>query len=177
MATRKVQTKTENKPARKGGLDVGGAMKRKMGPLPMWAWVGLGVGGLLIISNMKGGKSTPTDTTPTADTGETPTVVVVPGASTGSSATATATANSPAAPKPKPAPKPSGGKGRKYTTITVSRWNPHHPVWSSTLSGIAQHYHVAGGYKELARLNHIKNPNVIRPGQKIKVPVSRKTKK
>ncbi|MDI6617908.1 MAG: LysM peptidoglycan-binding domain-containing protein [Clostridiales bacterium] len=38
-----------------------------------------------------------------------------------------------------------------------------------TLSGIAAKYHVNGGYKELARINQIPDPNKIYTGQKIKI--------
>jgi len=67
------------------------------------------------------------------------------------------------APKPKPKPKP------KTTTVTVAKWTPTHTPWNSTLSGIAAHYHTT--VAALLRLNPgIKNPNLIRPGQKITVP-------
>lgn len=67
-----------------------------------------------------------------------------------------------------------GGGGKpKYTEVTVVKWTTKPGVpWNSTLSTIADHYHVKGGYQELAKLNHISNPNLIYPGQKIKVPVS-----
>lgn len=66
-----------------------------------------------------------------------------------------------------------GGTGKgKTTTVTVVAWNARNPAWNSTLSGIADHYHVSGGASELARLNGISNPDLIKPGQRIKVPVS-----
>jgi hypothetical protein len=73
--------------------------------------------------------------------------------------------------------KASGGGGKppggtKYDYVTVVKWTKTNPAWNSTLSGIAQHYHVKGGYQELAKLNGIHDPNLIHPGQKIKVPVS-----
>lgn len=79
----------------------------------------------------------------------------------------------PPAPKPPvtkkkaPAPKP---KPQQYATVTVAKWTSSNTPWNSTLSGIADHYHVSGGYQALAKLNGIKNPNLIYPGQKIKVP-------
>lgn len=66
---------------------------------------------------------------------------------------------------------PSGG-GQKYTEVTVVKWTAKNTPWNSTLSGIADHYHVNGGYQALAKLNGISNPNLIHPGQQIKVPVS-----
>lgn len=57
-------------------------------------------------------------------------------------------------PKPKPAPKPS------FTTYTVRK--------GDTLWEIAQKYKTT--VNELVRLNKIKNPNLIFPGQKLKIP-------
>lgn len=65
-----------------------------------------------------------------------------------------------------------GGTTQKFTTVTVAAWRASNPPWNSTLSGIADHYHVSGGATELAKLNHITNPNDIHVGQQIKVPVS-----
>lgn len=75
--------------------------------------------------------------------------------------------------KPK-APKPGA---QQYTTVTVAKWSAKNTPWNSTLSGIAEHYSVQGGYEALAKLNGIKNANLIYPGQKIKVPVSTSKKK
>jgi hypothetical protein len=75
---------------------------------------------------------------------------------------------------PKPAPKSTtpASKSQKYTTVTVAKWTATNAPWNSTLSGIASHYNVKGGYQALAKLNGIKDANLIQPGQKIKVPVS-----
>jgi len=44
----------------------------------------------------------------------------------------------------------------------------YHVVKSGeTLSGIAEHFHVAGGWRQLQQWNHIKNPSLIVPGQKV----------
>lgn len=58
------------------------------------------------------------------------------------------------------APKPSGAPSVAGGTYTV--------VKGDTLSGIAQRY--ATSWQTLAALNGISNPNVIYPGQKIKLP-------
>lgn len=74
---------------------------------------------------------------------------------------------------PTTTPKPvTPGSTQKYTTVTVGKFTEPNPPWDSTLSGIAAHYHVAGGYQTLAKLNGISNPNLIHEGQKIKVPIS-----
>lgn len=80
----------------------------------------------------------------------------------------------PSKPAPKPPPKSTTppSKGQKYATVTVTKWTASNTPWNSTLSGIAEHYGVKGGYAALAKLNGISNPNLIYPGQKIKVPVS-----
>lgn len=65
-----------------------------------------------------------------------------------------------------------GHPGQHYAEVTVARWTPKNPPWNSTLSGIADHYHVHGGVAELAKINHISDPNKIKQGQRIKVPVS-----
>lgn len=61
--------------------------------------------------------------------------------------------------KPKPSPKPEH-KGDIYITHTV--------VQGETLSDIANKYGTT--YQELAKYNGIANPNLIRVGQKIKIP-------
>lgn len=59
-----------------------------------------------------------------------------------------------------------------YTEVTVVKWTAKNPPWNSTLSGIADHYHVKGGYQALAKLNGIADPSHLTVGQKIKVPTS-----
>jgi|SRR5271165_260712 len=72
-----------------------------------------------------------------------------------------------------PPPKtPTPSKNAKTTTVTVAKWTATNTPWNSTLSGIANHYKVPGGYPALAKLNHISNPNLIYPGQKIVVPLN-----
>jgi hypothetical protein len=58
----------------------------------------------------------------------------------------------------------------RYRTVPVAQWNPTGAPWNSTLSGIAGHYEVVGGYQTLARINHISSPFLVRPGELIKVP-------
>jgi nucleoid-associated protein YgaU len=69
---------------------------------------------------------------------------------------------------------PPAKKGQDFTTVTVVPWTATNTPWDSTLSGIASHYDVAGGYEALAKLNSISNPNLIYPGQKIRVPIKAK---
>ena len=62
------------------------------------------------------------------------------------------------------------GPPGRYLKVPVAPWNPTDAPWNSTLSGIATHYHVIGGYQTLARINHIANPFLLHTGQLIKVP-------
>lgn len=68
----------------------------------------------------------------------------------------------PPAPKPKPpAPKPSA------LFATITKWGGSGPKWTQSLSGVASHYHTSVG--SLLKLNpSIKNPNLVRTGQKIR---------
>lgn len=72
--------------------------------------------------------------------------------------------------QPKPAGPPRPVKKPQYKIVTVARWTEHNAPWNSTLWGIAQHEGVKGGWQELAKLNGIRNPRLIRAGQKIRVP-------
>lgn len=53
-------------------------------------------------------------------------------------------------------PKPPVINGRKYEVVA-----------GDTLSSIAARFHVAGGWQQLARLNRISNPDLVRAGQVI----------
>lgn len=63
---------------------------------------------------------------------------------------------------------PTGAGGSP--SASANSFGPGTAAWNSTLWGIAQHYNVKGGAAALAKLNNISNPNLIYPGQKIKVP-------
>ena len=58
----------------------------------------------------------------------------------------------------------------RYRAVPVAPWNPTKAPWNSTLSGVADHNHVVGGYETLARINDISNPFLVKPGELIKVP-------
>jgi len=83
---------------------------------------------------------------------------------------AKATPGTKPAPAPVPAPKPAPAPKqptRAPEYVTVTRWTAHDAAWNSTLSGIAKHYGTTVG--SLARLNSIRNPNLIHVGQRIRV--------
>jgi LysM repeat protein len=104
----------------------------------------------------------PSQPSPTGAAAAPPAAAAAPPAST--------TAPPAAAPAPPAAAAPAKPAAPKYTTVTVAKWTATDAPWNSTLSGIAAHYHVTGGYQALAKLNGIKNPNLIYPGQTIRVP-------
>lgn len=67
---------------------------------------------------------------------------------------------------PKTPPKPTPPKvlpKRRY--VVVVKFTTKNPPWNSTLSGIAGRSHRS--VSQLASWNHITNPNVIHPGQRI----------
>jgi LysM repeat protein len=191
MATKKettTNTRTAPKEPKGSGLDIGGFLTRKgIGGLPGWALAGLGVAAVFVVMSIRNGSGSGSGSTSQNQNqdpnSQAPPVVVItnpgqPGQTGPTGSTGATGATGPAGPKGStgatgktttPAPKP-----RAYQTVTVSRWKANDTPWNSTLSGIAQHFHVAGGYQELAKLNNIKNPNDLKVGQKIKVPVNRK---
>lgn len=63
-----------------------------------------------------------------------------------------------------PAPAPAPSKPGTPDVYVVQS--------GDTLSGIASKFNIAGGYVALAKLNGIANPNLIQPGQKIKLKVA-----
>lgn len=61
---------------------------------------------------------------------------------------------------------------QKYQTVTVERWPGNSSGglagWDTTLWGIANHFGTT--VDQLAQLNNISNPNLIYPGEQIRVP-------
>lgn len=187
-------------PAGAGGSN---AFTRKLGPLPVWGWMGIGLAIALVYYFWKQNKKTAATASPTSTPDQTTAAsqipqfinevneatpitenisnsnsntqtVSTPPASTGGS---TGTGGGGGHPPPKPNPKyitvtvgkfPSGSGGSP--SAQQNSFGPGTAAWNSTLWGIATHYNVKGGYQTLAQLNHIANPNLIYPGQKILVP-------
>lgn len=172
----------------------GNILTQRLGPLATWVWLLIAtvvIGALVLVMKKKSAKTaTPAaQAQPGEVTGaqNVPDIVLQNYVQQQQQQTQTATQTEtapPGTPAPPPSPKPKPKPGpkppppmplpnpvRKYTTVTVSRYRGKNTPWNGTLSGIAAHYHVKGGYQELAKLNGIKNPNLIHPGQKIKVPV------
>lgn len=182
------------------GGGFGGALHQKLGPFPTWIYllvITIGLFAYYLVSKHKAGNGSSGATSGQAQPGEVTgdqnvpdyvfqntTNVVEPPESNTISITnpPVSPPSAPSTPKPPTAPTPTPkppaktttppSKAQKYTTVTVVKWTAQHTPWNSTLSGIADHYGVKGGYQTLAKLNGIKNPNLIYPGQKIKVPVS-----
>lgn len=186
-------------PRQEGGG--GNVLQQRIGPLATWVWLLIGtvlVLGYAYYRNRKAaasttGQATAGQTVPTQSvpdiiiqnqegpgSGETPPPppgAVPPGPPAPTPPPPTTGGGStkpPAKPPAKPPTKPSakGPAQPQYKIITVARWTPTNTPWNSTLWGIATHEGVKGGYQALAKLNGIKDANLIRPGQKIRVPVS-----
>lgn len=175
--------------------DVGGGnvLTQRIGPLATWVWLLIATIAVLVFVFLRKGKSTAT-TTGQATAGQStaaqnvPDIIIqnnepaepaepIPPGAVPPSAPAPPTTTPPVKtkgpsgpPVTRPPVPPKKQPAPQYTTVTVARWTDKNTPWNSTLSGIAEHYHVKGGYQALAKLNGIKNANLITPGQKIKVP-------
>lgn len=184
-----------------------GFLTDKLGPLPMWTYIGGAVAALLLYDAHKNKSATTTttgiNTTIDPATGQpygvgvdpttgmpTPNVTLIqegfPSYSNGTNGPATSVIPTPPVVPPvitkkppvvvkkppviakKPAPRPVPHAAPRI--VTVGTWNASNP-WNTTLSGIAQHYYGnASEYMKIATANHITNPNLIYPGQRLVIP-------
>jgi hypothetical protein len=147
----------------------GSLLTRKWGPLPVWAWGGIGVGLAIIYRAYAGSKDAAQQETSTTDFGGTTTPPTVyqdyititnpiitnpdepPGQGRGeppqtTTPPATPTPSTPRPGKPPirfPGPTPTHG-GQKGTGrwVTVAKWTAKNAPWNSTISGIAAHYNI-----------------------------------
>lgn len=163
-------------PPQEGG---GNVLQQRIGPFATWVWLLIATIGVLGYAFL-GGRKKQANAQATAGQAvgaqQVPDIIIQnqegpeqqPPAPPASAVPPTQPAPTPAKPPvPKPGPKPP-----RYKTISVARWTEKNAPWNSTLWGIAQHEGVAGGWQTLAKLNGIKHPEQIRPGQKIRVPVN-----
>ena len=140
------------------GQSGGNPLKRKIGPLPTWAWVLVLLALILGVAYWKNrgaagsGSSTATDTGETTDASQVPQFV-------NQSFT---TVSPPTAPNPVPGPTPGlAGVGTK--TLTVGR-----PM---TLRQFAKEHHwTATTLAAVEQLNHLHPGSKLKKGQKIKRP-------
>lgn len=147
-----------------------GALTKKYGPLPGYAWAGIAaLAAWLIIPRLKGFGSSSSSAAP-AGTPSQPAGAVSygypgPAGPPGPAGTAGA-AGAPgtnAAPNPPPAPNPSAPQYRQYTIVS-----------GDTLWGIAQKFLGNGSrWPEIFRASHLRSgdPNLIYPGEVVNVPV------
>lgn len=144
--------------------------RKAFGGVPNWVWMlGAVVLGYFVMQR-KGGSKPAQDTSNDGQTADRSPYIfflpqgpyVTPSPGTGNSGANSGNPPGTGGPSPK----------QRYKTITVAKWNDRHAPWNSTLWGIADHYKVRGGYQRLAELNKISDPDLIYPGQKIKVPIS-----
>ena len=176
-------------PREEGG---GNILQQRIGPFATWVWLLFGTIAVLGFSFFRSRKAT---TTGQATAGQSvaaqqvPDIIIQNQEGNETEATPPPPGAVPPGPPAPTTPPPVGGGGgtRKppakpparppvkkpqYKIVKVARYTEDNPPWNSTLWGIATHLGVKGGWQELARLNGIKNPKLIRPGQSIRVPVS-----
>lgn len=135
--------------------------KAKTGPLPNWAWGGLGLGGAVAISSWRRNKAAgeddeatssssgielPGDVAPTyAFIDQDTTNITLPSMPAGGGRpptpppTPTPTPKPwppPGAPKPAPRPTPKPPAAPKGKYVTVAKWNSKKAPWNSTVWGI-----------------------------------------
>lgn len=163
----------------------GNVLQQRMGPFATWVWLLIGTVAVLGYAYFRSRKTAAATTQATAGQAvpsqQVPDIIIQNQEEPGEEATPPPPGSVP----PTPPPPTGGGGGTKppvkpptkpptkpprYKIITVARWTEDHTPWNSTLWGIAQHEGVKGGWQELAKLNGIKNPRLIRAGQKIRVP-------
>ncbi len=139
--------------------------KKKTGPLPNWAWGGLGLGAAVAYSSWQrnraaaaeddtaastsAGIELPGDVAPTYvfqnyDQDVTTINEAPPGGGRPPVTTLPAPDPGPTVPKPPPAPKPPPPTAKPVTKaapkgkyVTVAKWNAKKPPWNSTIWGIA----------------------------------------
>ena len=166
-------------------------LTEKHGPLPAWAWLGIGVVGLILISQYKKNPLVTKATTPTVPGDQTAPPVVVVSYPPIIVPSPTPSGGRPPTPRPKPRPpvfkkpihkplhRPVIHPPRSHTPtpshtgqyVTVAKWNSTNAPWNSTLWGIAQHFYGDGNmWHLLAAANHIADPKKIQPGQRILIP-------
>jgi len=130
----------EGAPSSSGGL----AFTRKLGPLPMWAWLGIGLALLLVVYTWKNNKAASADTTTAADT------------STDSSQipqfiNQTYVQNMPGTTPPPSSgtvPPPSGGGG----VLTPPSGNGRPPGNPHVPSDTYRYMHTSGAYDTVAKI-------------------------
>lgn len=172
----------------------GALIWRRYGPLPVWGYVGILLGGLLIWMYLRRGKAT--DQATAAQVGSdastiaanTPksNIFLLPQTGLAGPAGPAGPAGGvgPAGPAGPGAPAPTetvpaapAGSGRDNPPgepvvpagryVTVKKYTTVNPPWESTLSGIAQHFNTTVAW--LQSKNGISNPNLIHPGDIIKI--------
>lgn len=165
-----------------------GFLTRTYGGLPMWVWVAIGVGGVLLyrsLGSKSGATSASNSNQPlSGNNGNAtpPNIFFLPqGANAGTNLTVSINRNPGTYTPPVPTatqiftPPPAIGGGNSpavvQAPVTVQRWpgvsSGGLAEWDTTLWGIANHFGTS--VSALQQLNNISNPNLIYPGEQIKV--------
>lgn len=173
-----------------------GFLTRTYGRLPMWAWIGIGVAGVLVYRTISSKSSLATSSANANQSlsgnngqGTPPNIFYLPQGALAPVAGQSLTVNvnrlpgngpsqvtppisftPPPVPAPAPAPAP-GPAAPQHQFVTVKKWpgvsSGGLAEWDTTLWGIATHFGTT--VQSLQNLNHITNPNLIYPGQQIEV--------
>jgi nucleoid-associated protein YgaU len=168
-------------------------LTRKLGPMPTWAWMLIGIGLAVIWKSIQASRANDqakADETPTGDPeliggDQSPPVVFQNFTTfTGSpwSPPSRGRTSPPVAPPPPGPvnPLPPAGPGTQPTGhwVTVAKFTTHNPPWNSTLSGIAKHLKgnqnawqaIWNAPQNAAEKARRKDPKHIQPGDRIFVP-------
>lgn len=162
-------------------------LTRVHGRLPMWAWIGMGVVAVLIYRSVTNNKamavSSSNQYTGNNGNAASPNVFFLPQGAQPSGTSYTVNINRNPAnylpaivpgnmftppPVPRTVPPPNTPHSN---SVTVAHWpgtiTGGLSQWNTTLWGIAQHFGTT--VENLQTLNNIQNPNLIYPGEEIKV--------
>lgn len=159
----------EQSEGRPGGGSGGSPFTRKLGPLPLWAWMGIGLAGALAYSSWRKNKAAAATTT-TAATGtslanQTPPFIIQnytsPGAQgpAGPPGTSAPAQAAPIQSGPAINPAPPGASPPAFITPaggpapTVRQPQQYRVQPGDTLTGIATKFHVPGGWQQLYQYN------------------------
>lgn len=174
----------------------GSLLTSKWGPMPVWAWMLIGLGVAIAFRSWQSNRTAGQQQTATTDLSGTttpPTVyqdyitITNPINTPPDQPPGQGRAEPPQGPdvhippgeRPVPVPPPGQAPAPKPATgrwVTVQKWTAKNAPWNSTLSGIAKHYGVKSWQtiwnapQNKALKARRKQPNLIQPGDRIWVP-------
>lgn len=180
-----------------GGPGITGSLQARVGPLPLWGWLGIVTAAALIyVLWYRGRSGAPTDedqgiertsTIPSEDVPQfviqnqlppiAPAITLPPVNVDVDVHNPTAPANAGTTTSPGPIKK-AQAKAKQYRQVKVVKFTTKNPPWNSTISGIASHYGIKNWMTvwndpKNAALRKLRknNPKLIQPGDIVHVPV------